>query len=82
MVEGSTILMMRDSKQGAEVGNYRPIPCLNLIWNLLTGIGDKMSLKGKQTITRRTKMEQKKVPRDERSTYNRCILQNCKKRHI
>ena len=24
--------------KGTEVGNYRPIACLNLIWKLLTGI--------------------------------------------
>ena len=30
-VEGRTILVMKDSKNGTEVGNYRPIACLNLI---------------------------------------------------
>ena len=29
---------MEDSKKSSEVGNYRPIVCLNLIWKLLTGI--------------------------------------------
>ena len=38
LVEGRTILVMKDSKKGTEVGNYRPIACLNLIWKLLTGI--------------------------------------------
>ena len=38
LVEGRTILVMKDSKKGAEVGNYRPTACLNLIWKLLTGI--------------------------------------------
>ena len=38
LVEGRTILVMKDSKNGTEVGNYRPIVCLNLIWKLLTGI--------------------------------------------
>ena len=38
LVEGRTILVMKDSKNGTEVGNYRPIICLNLIWKLLTGI--------------------------------------------
>ena len=38
LVEGRTILVMKDSKNGTEVGNYRPIACLNLIWKLLTGI--------------------------------------------
>ena len=38
LVEGRTILVMKDSKNGTEVGNYRPIACLILIWKLLTGI--------------------------------------------
>ena len=38
VVEGKTILVMKDSKKGTEVGNYRPIACLNLIWKLLTAI--------------------------------------------
>ena len=38
LVEEITILVMKDSKNGTEVGNYRPIACLNLIWKLLTGI--------------------------------------------
>ena len=46
LVEGGTILVMKDSKKGNEVGNYKPI--------------------GKQTITRRIKRKQKKVPRDKR----------------
>ena len=29
---------MKYSKKGTEVGNYRPIACLNLIWKFLTGI--------------------------------------------
>ena len=38
LVEGRTILVMKDSNNGAEVGNYRPIAGLSLIWKLLTGI--------------------------------------------
>ena len=29
---------MKDSKKATEVGNYRPIACLNMRWKLLTGI--------------------------------------------
>ena len=36
LIEGRTILMMKDSKESTEVENYRPIACLNLIWKLLT----------------------------------------------
>ena len=38
LVERRTILVMKDSKKGTEVGNYRPIACLSLIWKLLTRI--------------------------------------------
>ena len=51
LIEGGTILVMKDSKKGNEVGNYKPI--------------------AKQTITRRIKRKQKKVPRDKRSTCDR-----------
>ena len=35
LVEERTILVIKDSKKGTEVGNYRPIACLNLILKLL-----------------------------------------------
>ena len=38
LVEGRTILVMKGSENGTEVGNYIPIACLNLIWKLLMGI--------------------------------------------
>ena len=38
LVEGRTILVMKDSKKDTEVGNYKPIVCLSLIWKILTGI--------------------------------------------
>ena len=38
LVEGRTILVVKDPKKGTEVGNYRPIACLSLIWKLLTRI--------------------------------------------
>ena len=31
LVEGRTILVMKDSEKGTEVGNYRPFACLSLI---------------------------------------------------
>ena len=38
LVEVRTVLMLKDSKKGTEMGNYRPLACLNMIWKLLTGI--------------------------------------------
>ena len=57
LVERRTILVMKDSKNGTEVGNYRPIACPNLVWKLLTGIiSDKTyDHLEEQNITRRTK---------------------------
>ena len=50
---------MKDSKKGTEVGNYRPIAWLKLIWKLLTGIiSDKThDLDGNRLLPK----EQKKV---------------------
>ena len=38
MVEGRTILIMKDPAKGIAVEDYRPITCLNLLWKLLTSI--------------------------------------------
>ena len=38
LVEGRTILVMKDSRKGTEVERWRPIACLNLIWKPLTKI--------------------------------------------
>ena len=38
LVEVRTVLMLKDSKKGTEMGNYRPLACLNMIWKFLTGI--------------------------------------------
>ena len=57
LAEGRTILVMKDSKKGTEVRNYRSITCLNLIWKRIAGIiSDKIyDHLEKNTITRRTK---------------------------
>ena len=38
MVKGRTVLIQKDPAKGREVGNYRPIACLPLLWKLLSGI--------------------------------------------
>ena len=83
LVEGRTILVMKDSKNGTEVGNYRPIACLNLIWKLLTGIisdktydhSEKNRLPEVQKGCRRKCQET-----NDQLEIDRCILQNCRKR--
>ena len=37
-VESRAVLMQKVARKGNDVGNYRPIACLNLLWKLLTGI--------------------------------------------
>ena len=38
MTVGRTVLLMKDPAKGNEVGSYRPIACLNIIWKILTGV--------------------------------------------
>ena len=84
LVEGRTILVMKDSKNGTEVGNYRPIACLKLIWKLLTGIiSDKTydHLEEKQLLPEEQKRSRRKCQgRKDQITIDRCILQNSRKR--
>ena len=84
LVEGRTILVIKDSKKGTEARNYKPIACLNLIWKLLTEIiSDKTYdhleenrlLSEEQKGTRRKYQETK-----DQLAIDRCILQNFRKR--
>lgn len=34
---GKTTLIMKDRSKGDDVGNYRRIACINLVWKVLTG---------------------------------------------
>ena len=38
MTTGRTVSLLNDNSKGNEVSNYRPITCLSLMWNLITGI--------------------------------------------
>ena len=84
LVEGRTILVMKDSKNGTEVGNYRPIACLNLIWKLLTGIiSDKTydHLEKNKLLPEEQKGSRRKCQgTKDQLAIDRCILQNCRKR--
>ena len=84
LVEGRTILVMKDSKNGTEVGNYRPIACLNLIWKLLTGIiSDKTydHLQKNRLLPEEQKGSRRKCQgTKDQLAIDRCILQNCRKR--
>ena len=84
LVEGRTILVMKDSKNGTEVGNYRPTACLNLIWKFLTGIvSDKTydHIEKNRLLTEEQKGSRRKFQgTKDQLAIDRCILQNCRKR--
>ena len=84
LVGGRTILVMKDSKKGTEVGNYRPIACLNLIWKLLTGIiSDKTydHLEENKLLPEEQKGSRRKCQgTKDQLAIDRCILQICRKR--
>ena len=75
---------MKDSKKGTEVGNYRPIACLNLIWKLLTGIiSDKTydHLEENKLLSEEQKGSRRKCQgTKDHFAIDRCIWQNCRKR--
>ena len=83
LVEGRTILVMKDSKKGTEVGNYRPIACLNLIWKLLTGIiSDKTydHLEENKLLPEEQKGSRRKCQgTKDQLAIDRCILQIARK---
>ena len=75
---------MKDSKNGTEVGNYRPIACLNLIWKLLTRIiSDKTydHLEKNRLLPEEQKGGRRKCQgTKDQLAIDRCILQNSRKR--
>ena len=84
LVVGRTILVMKDPNKGTEVGNYRPIACLNLIWKALTGI---FSTKVYAHLDRNgvLPVEQKGCKKGcmgtkDQLAIDKCVLKNCKRR--
>ena len=77
--------MMKDSKNGPEVGNYRPIACLNLIWKLLTGIiSDKTydHLEKSRLLPEEQKGSRRKCQgTKDQLAINRCILKKQEKKN-
>ena len=84
MVEGRTILVMKDPLKGADVGNYRPIACLNLIWKLLTGVFSENTyayLDENKLLPIEQKGCRKKCQgTKDHLAIDKCILKNCKRR--
>ena len=74
LVEGRTILVMKDSKKDTEMVDYRPIACLDLIWKLLTGIiSDKTCdhLEESKLLPEEQKGSRRKCQGMKRSTCDR-----------
>ena len=84
LVEGRTTLLMKDPTKGTEVGNYRPIACLNLLWKLLTGvISDKtyMHLENNNLFPNEQKGGKRKCQgTKDQLAIDRAMLKNCKRR--
>ena len=85
MTIGRTVLLMKDPVKGNDVGNYRPIACLNIVWKILSGIfADKTydHLEENELFP----FEQKGCIKASRGTkdqlcIDKAILKNCKRRH-
>ena len=84
LVVGRTILILKDPTKGPDVGNYRPIACLNLLWKALTGIfSEKVyaHLDGNDLLP----VEQKGCRKGclgtkDQLAIDKCVLKNCKRR--
>ena len=79
LVEGRTILVIKDSKKGTEVGNYRPIAYFNLIWKLLTGIISEKTydhLEENKLLPEEQKGRRMCQGTKDKRAIDRCILQN------
>ena len=73
LVEGRTILIMKDPAKGPLVGNYRPIACLNLLWKLMTSILSEKTylfLESNKLLPDEQKGCRRKVSRHKRPTSN------------
>ena len=84
LVEWRPILVMKDPKKGTQTGNYRPIACLNFIWELLSGIIRNKTynhLEENSLLPEQQKGSRRKYQRTkDQFPTDRCILQNCRKR--
>ena len=84
LAEGRTILVMKVSKKGTEVGNCRPIACLNLIMTLLTGIiTDKTydHLEENRLLPEEQKGSRRKSQgTKDKLAIDKWILHNCRRR--
>ena len=84
MTIGRTVLLLKDPSKGNEVGNFRPIACLNIMWKILSGIFAEKTYEHLDTRNL-LPFEQKGCRKASRGTkdqliIDKVILKNCKKR--
>ena len=63
LTRGRTSLLQKDKSKGNVARNYRPITCLPLMWNLLTGVNcrsDICTFRSGEVITRRAERVQER----------------------
>ena len=61
LTRGRTSLLQKDKSKGNVASNYRPITCLPLMWELLTGvITDICTFRSRKVVTRRAERVQER----------------------
>ena len=85
MTKGRTVLCQKDPAKGSDVGNFRPISCLPLMWKLMTAIisEEMYSYLDNNGLLAN---EQKGCRKKSRGTkdqliIDKCIMKDCKRRH-
>ena len=85
MMHGRTVLCQKDPRKSNAIENYRPVTCIPLMWELLTGvIAEEMYdyLEQEKLLPE----DQKGCRRRSRGTkdqllIDKTVLKDCKKRH-
>eukprot|EP00795_Rhopilema_esculentum_P016163 gene16163-biopygen5458 len=85
MTKGRTVLCQKDTAKGNEVGNFRPISCLPLMWKFMTEIVSE-KIYSYLEVNNILPNEQKGCRKKSKGTkdqllIDKTILRDCKKKH-
>ena len=85
LTKGTTVLIMKDTKKGTHVANYRPITCLSMLWKVFTGVLYQ-EIYDHLEANHLLPVEQKGCRKRSRGTkdqllIDKMIIKNCKRRH-
>ena len=86
LTTGRTVLLLKDKSKENEVSNYRPITCLRLVWELITGIvADEIYNHLEENYL--LPEEQKGCLRHSRGTkdqllIHKTVMKNCRRRKV